>query len=256
MFRTIQIAFFIWLALFLTSCEPASDNNFPKNLKIKDLAPINPDGSPEMRRLKTINLDLIVLEVPFDNFSKLDEIRRTLSVRPLKFNNYLAFSDNSFSAYYGKNKTLGTVYDLLTIAGAQQAKRMTVMLSDDDSDNVIIKQLSQVQNVSFTSMDREKETARIGPGYITLHINVEKANTLDQLAKVTMLPLFTVMSSNTIPQYNILESKRDFPFTSMALQLNMKPGDFIFLAPEKIPGNEDENSLSNIFFDNPYGTMF
>ena len=73
--RAIQIAILALLSLILTSCTQPSDNNLPENINIKDLAPINPDGSPEMKKLKTINIDLHVLEIPVENFKKLDEIQ-------------------------------------------------------------------------------------------------------------------------------------------------------------------------------------
>ena len=254
MVRTIQIAILTLLGFLLTSCQPVSDNNLPDNINIKDLAPINPDGSPEFNKLKTLNLDLHILEVPVENFSKLDEIRRTLRIRPLKFNNYLAFSENSFSAYYGKNLTLSTVYGLLQIAGAQNVIRTAVMLPDGESDDVIIKQLPQIQTVSYSSLKGSQESARIGPGYFAMHIGVVKSNALKDAATVTIFPIFTIMSSNAISQLNQIEKERDFPFTSAALRLDMTPGDFIFLAPERLI--IDQSTLCGLFFGNPFGSIF
>jgi hypothetical protein len=255
MIRIIQIAILTLPAFLLTSCVQTHGRApLPDNIKIKDLAPQNPDGSPEVNRLKTINLDLHILEIPVENFAKLDDIRRALSTGKLKFNNYLAFSENSFSAYYGKNQRLVTVYDLLQIAGAQNVTRVAIMLPDGDSDDVIIKQLPRTQTVSFSSISGSSEAARIGPGVLAMHISVEKSDAIGDAGTVTILPIFTRMRTNTIPEYSLVEKMHDFVFTPAALRLDMTPGDFIFLAPERLI--TDQSTLCGLFFSNPYGSMF
>ena len=111
-----------------------------------------------------------------------------------------------------------------------------------------------MQLVSYSSLNGSPEAARVGPGLITMHISVEKSNSLDEAGTVTILPMFTVISSNTIPELSMIEKQRDFPFTSAALQLDMTPGDFIFLASEKYIS--DQSILSGLFFSNPDGSMF
>ena len=254
MVKDIEIGIFI-VFCFLSGCRtPKSDNNLPENIKIEDLAPKYNDVSPRPNVIKAISIDLHVLEIPEENFNKLGEIRRTLNIKPLKFNNYLAFSANSFSAYYGKNQTLSTVYDLLQIAGAQSVIRNAIILADGESDDLGIQQLPRMQVVNYSNLSGVQEAVRIGPGYIAMHINVEKSVTLDEAAIVTMFPIFTLMSTNTIPQFSLLDKLQDFPFTSAALQLNMTPGDFIFLAPER--NINDQTTLAGIFFSNPEGSMF
>ncbi len=254
MIRTIHIAILILAALLLISCSHLSDNNVTENLKIKDLAPIKPDGSPEMNKLKTINLDLNVVEIPTENFNKLNEIRRALQIRPLQFNNYLAFSDNSFSAYYGQYQTLGIVYDSLVMAGAQNVKEAAIILAEDQSQDFIITPLPQMQKVSFSGIDGSSEVARVGPGALVMHVTVKKTQSLDDAGTVTIYPMFTVMAANTISELSMREKSRDFSFTSAAMRLDMKPGDFIVLAPESLI--TDQNTLCGLFFSNPYGSMF
>jgi hypothetical protein len=62
------------------------------------------------------------------------------------------------------------------------------------------------------------------------------------------------MSGNTIPELDYRAKLRDFSFTDAAVQLDMKPGDFIFLAPERYIS--DQSTLCGVFFSNPYGTLF
>lgn len=254
MVRAIYIAVLIVFCTLFEGCRPEPDNNFPDGIKIGDLKPVYKDGSTGNNIIKAINIDFHVLEIPEENFNKLDEIRRTLNIRPIKFNNYLAFSANLFSVYYGRNQTRGTVYDFLQIAGAQHIGNQAIILVDGESTDIPIKQLPQTQVVYFNNLNGDIEAARVGPGYITLHFSVEKADSLDDAATVKMFPLFTRMSTNTISQFAQLEKLQDFPFYSAAIQINMMPGDFIFLAPEQ--HSNDQEKLSSLFFNNPQGSLF
>ncbi len=261
MVRVIYIAVLIVCCALLACCRPKPDNNFPNGIKIGDLKPVYKDGSTGNNILKAINIDFHVLEIPEENFSKLDEIRRTLSIRPIKFNNYLAFSANLFSVYYGRNQTRGTVYDLLQIAGAQHVGNQAIILVDGESTDIPIQQLPQTQAVYFSNLNGELEAARIGPGYLAMHIKVEKSTTLDDYGRVTICTLFSPMTTNTLrdklpEEYKLLDKVQDFSFnfTSTVMQLDMTPGDFIFLAPEQ--HSNDQEKLSSLFFNNPQGSLF
>jgi len=266
MVKVVEIAVLIMFCMLLGGCPPKSDNNLPDGLKIKDLGATNNNDSSNSNLLKVVNLSFHVLEIPAENFNKLVDVRRSLDIKPLKFNNYLAFSANSFSAYYGKYQKLFTVYELLQMAEAQTVIESKIWLADGESDNLIIKQLPQNQVVNYSNMKSEPEAARVGPGYITLHIDVEKAVSLDDSAKVTIFPLFSLMTTASLrdklpDEYKDLDNhqnfgfaSQDFAFTSAAMQLNMTPGDFIFLAPEK--HISDQTDLSGIFFSNPSGSLF
>ena len=254
MIREIKIAVLVIFCCTLPGCQPKSDNNSIDNIKINDLAPVYRDGSPVNNVLKAISLDFHIIDVPAENFHKLDEIRRSLNIKPIKFNNYLAFSANSFSAYYGRNQKRRTVYDILEIAGAQHVINQGIILVDKQSNDIPIQQLGQMQAVYYRNLNGEKESARIGPGNIVLHIAVKKAETFDNAAEVTIFPLFTRISGSSLSRYALMDKAQDFPFYAAAMQLNMIPGDFIFLAPEQY--TDDQTSLSGLFFGNPMGSIF
>ena len=250
----IHIAVIVFLGLLLTGCNKPKEPDFPGDLTIQDLAPINPDNTSNTRRLKTLNLDLNIMEIPIDNFNMLDEIRRNLKIEPIKFNSYLAFSENYFSVYFGQFQNISTVYGLLEMAGAQNLIRQALMLPDGESENIPIKQIMQMQTIDYTSLRGDKEKVRVEPGYLTMYLEVKKSLNAENKGTVIIYPLYSLMTSNTIPELDMRFKLRDFAFDSTALKLDMQPGDFIFIAPERFI--MDQTTLSGLFFSNPYGTVF
>jgi len=255
MVRTFQIAVLCFMTLSLSGCEtPDGPSPFQDNPSINDLSPENPNGTVQKTILKTINLDLHIYEIPADNIRELDEIRRVLDTKSLQFINPVAFRANSFSVYFGQGQTWNTVNDQLTIAGAQTLIQMAIMLPNGETEDTIIKEITRPQAVYFTSTQNIKEAVHIEPGIIALRIKVENPPVLNGTCNLTACPVFTLLKGNTIPELNERLRLRDFAFDAAAFRLNMKPGDFVFLAPEKYIS--DQLALCGLFFSNPQGSIF
>ena len=255
MIRTFQIAVLCFIGFSLSGCD-TPDGTPPIQDKplINELGPKNPDGTPKKTFLKTINLDLHIYEIPADNIRELDEIRRILDIKSLQFINYIAFRANAFSVYFGQGQTWNTVNDQLIIAGAQTLTQIAIMLPNGETEDTIIKEITQPQVVYFTSIQDITEAVHIEPGIIALRIKVENPPVLDGSCNLTACPVFTLLKGNTIPELNERLRLRDFAFDAAAFRLNMKPGDFVFLAPEKYIS--DQFTLNGLFFSNPQGSIF
>ena len=105
---------FCCLAVLSAGCDAQKvDGPELKGIKIGDLAPIDGAQQPKSAVLKTINFSVYTFEVPVDNMSLLEELWQLFVPYPkqLRFNNYEAFSANSFSVGMGQgpvlDKTIG-----------------------------------------------------------------------------------------------------------------------------------------------------
>src|SRR4030042_3533204 len=97
MIRAFHVAVLICLSLGLVGCPAPEEESLWNDTKIDDLAPEYGNGDRQNRQLQTINFDLHIYEIPADNMNEINEIRRKLDTRPLRFNSRLAFSANAFS---------------------------------------------------------------------------------------------------------------------------------------------------------------
>ncbi|MBN2180713.1 MAG: hypothetical protein JW715_02270 [Sedimentisphaerales bacterium] len=254
MVRFIQIAALICLYSWLAGCIPPDEDSLTNGTKIQDLAPKYNDGNGAENQLQTINFDMHIYEVPADNIDKIDEIRRTLDIKQFRYNNRLAFSNNFFSVYFGKLNQWNIISDLLINAGAERRSRTSLLMPDGQTKDFTVAGFDYPLTVFYTSSYGLKEGARVGPGFLTMRIKVGNSPSLRDAAEVTIYPVFTIPIGTSIPELDTQIKTREFPFTAAAFGLNMNPGDFIFLSPEKYV--EDQSTLGYIFFNNPRGNMF
>jgi hypothetical protein len=255
MVRSFHIAVLIASSICLMSCPAPEKESLWDNIKINDLAPETRNGPQTNRQLKTINFDLHIFEIPADNINKINEIRRTLDIRPLRFNSRLAFSANNFSVYYGRLQEWNTISDLLIEAGGERRSRTTVLLPDGQSEDITITGFDYPMSVYYvSSQGLNKEGANIGPGLLVMRIKAGDVSSLNDAANVTIYPVFKVPVGSNIPQIDAMQKTREFPFTAAAFGLYMSPGDFIILSPQEFVG--DSSTLGSLFFCNPQGSMF
>ena len=125
MTRLFQISVLICFATLLTSCRPDEKGPSTKGIKITDLAPQHSQKNTDSQLLKTINFDVFIFEAPAQNIDSLQKIWQTLHTEKLRFNDYNAFSANSFSAGFGQINTLNKIVGLLDQAGAQKIQKIS-----------------------------------------------------------------------------------------------------------------------------------
>ncbi len=246
------------LCLLLSAClsgcaRPKNDPPVWENVKLKDLAP-SKGGVRPSQRVKTINLDLHVFEVPAENVDKLDKIRKKLYVRPLRLRDYGAFYANSFWVRFGQPRMWNEVYGMVQAAAGQRVNRISLMLPEDWPETVTITGSERPQSVSYTGLNGSKEVANVGPGILGLRITAKSTSGLPDRCTVTAYPVFTPPVQGPVPALETQAKLREFPFTVAAFGLDMRPGQFIVLAPTKYV--EDLTTLGGLFFSNPQGSLF
>jgi len=255
MIRAIHIAVIIALCVCMVSCPAREEEPIWNDTKIDDLAPEYGNGTRQNTQLQTINFDLHIYEIPADNIDKINEIRRTLDTRPLRFNSLRAFSANAFSVYCGRFQQWNTISDLLIEAGGERKSRTSLLLPDGFSEDITIAGFDYPLTIYYTSSQGlNKEGANIGPGLLVMRIKAGNSPSLSDAANVTIYPVFKVPVGSAIPQLDAGIKSREFPFTAAAFGLYMSPGDFIILSPQEIVS--DQNALGSLFFNNSKGSMF
>ncbi|MFC1635287.1 hypothetical protein ACFL5Z_10640 [Planctomycetota bacterium] len=241
--------------VFLSGCtEPKEDPPIWDKVKISDLAPHEGDKPRPSQKIKAINLDVHVFEVPAENVNELDKIRKKLYIRPLRLRDYGAFHANSFWIRFGHRRMWNEVYKMLLTADGQRATRISLMLPDAWPETVTITGLDRPRSIFYTAVNGSKEAANIGPGILGLRIKARSIPTSPGECSVTAYPVFTPPVKSTIPELNAQVKRREFPFTVAAFGLNMRPGHFVVLAPTEYV--EDQTALGGLFFSNPQGNLF
>ena len=239
----------------LTGCTPPEEEPIWKNLKIGDLAPTR-DGQPQRSRLvESTNFNLYVFEMPSENIDKLDEVRKTMFTRNLRYQSSHSFSANSFAVHFGQIRMWNEVFSSILAAGAKQINKVSLMLADEIPETISIVRIDSPRTIFFTSIYGSREGANVGPGILALRLKTQKIPGLRGVCNVTAYPVYSPpMVTSTIALLNIRTQRREFPFSPAAFGLRMGPGDFILLGPKEYVS--DQTALGGLFFSNPEGDFF
>lgn len=254
--RALCLLFSVLCSLFLCGCgEPAPEVPVWEKVKIGDLAPYEGTRPAPPQMLKSVNLEVHVFEVPADNINKLDKIRKTFFVRPLRLKSYPSFEADSFLVRFGQGERWRDIQDIVAAAGGQRAANVvSLMLPDALPETIAVAGLDRPQSVFFTAADGSRQAANIGPGVLGLRVQAETIPGAKGQCSVTAYPVFSPPARRTVPQLNLRAKMREFPFTTAAFGLNMAPGDFIYLGPKEYLA--DQAALGGLFFSNPQGSLF
>jgi hypothetical protein len=245
----------VLLSFCLIGCTAPEEEPIWKNVKIGDLAPRRGDKPPPARLIKTINFDLHIFEIPAENIDKLDDTRKTLYTKPLRFNSLQAFGANSFSVHFGQIRMLDQIYNLLLAASGKIIEKVSLMLADGQAESIAITGLDGPRTIFFTSTYGSREGANIGPGILALRLKAQTIPGLRGVCDVTAYPVFSPpIVKGAIPQLEARAKIREFPFNAAAFALKMSPGDFVLLGPKEYIS--DQTALSGLFFSNPEGSLF
>ncbi len=245
----------VLLSFCLIGCTAPEEEPIWENIKIGDLAP-RQDGKPTPSRLiETINFDLHILEIPAENIDKLDETRKNLYTRPLRFNSLYSFGANSFSVHFGQIRMLDEIYNLLLAANGKILTKVSLMLADGLPESIAITGLDGPRTIFFTSTYGSREGANIGPGILALRLTAQSIPGSRGVCNVTAYPVFSPpIRRAAIPLLDARTKMREFPFSAAAFALKMGPGDFVLLGPKEYVS--DQTALGSLFFSNPKGSLF
>jgi len=245
----------VLLCFCLIGCTAPEEEPIWKNIKIGDLAPRQDGKPPPSRLIETINFDLHIFEIPAENIDKLDDTRKNLYTRPLRFNSLYAFGANSFSVHFGQIRMLDEIYNLLLAASGKILTKVSLMLADGLPESIAITGLDGPRTISFTSTYGSKEGANIGPGILTLRLTAQTIPGSRGVCNVTAYPVFSPpIRRAAIPLLDARTKMREFPFSAAAFALKMGPGDFVLLGPKEYVS--DQTALGGLFFSNPKGSLF
>ena len=242
----------IWgcVVFLLAGCiEPGKkDKPVWEDVKLGDI------GSPRVGDVrygvqKTMNFDVYVFEIPAKNVSVLDNIWKTLYNRPLRFNDMGAFGANLFSVGFGQSRKWDRVGDMLRAAGGKKIKKVTLLLTDGQTDDLAVATLGEERTIFYVSSAGVMEGVTVGPGRVGLRMKAERIGSSRGVCRISFQPVFSSLGGKGVWPLDVRESGGDFLFESIGFELKMSPGDFIFLGPKEYVSHQI--TLGSLFFSKP-----
>lgn len=243
------------VSLLATGCgNPEKNKPIWEQCKIGDIAPSEGNRPLRGQTLNAINFDVHIFEIPSENIKQLNSVWNRLYVRPFEFNSRYAFIANSFVVRSGEGQMLNEINNLLASAGGQKRLNVSLILDDNQTDDLTITGLDRKQTVSYVSSDGSSETISIGPGVLVLRVKSVKVPGSRGVCIFVAQPVLTQPTQSSIPELADMARLREFDFRSVGFGLKMSAGDFFVLGPKKYI--DDRSSLGSLFFSNPEGSLF
>ncbi len=251
MSKVVEIAFCSTIVLAFIGCNGGGQQDKPiwKDTKLSDLAPAQGTQQADLQKISTVNIQIHIFEIPAENTDKLGEISKTLTLQPFQFNHYGAFAANGFVAGFGRTSSGDRIFELLNSAGGRKAASISLLLQDGQTDYVHIIRLLTEKSIFYTTAEEKTDSKSIGPGQLTLRITAKKNPVFRGTYSITAVP--AVPPPITLPGALMQDAAKlnDIVFDCCGFNLQMSPGDFIFLSPDKYAGHH--NSLGSLFFSRP-----
>ena len=254
MIRAFHIAVFGGIALLLTGCNGGKESPIWEQVKIRDLGTIDYNTQPDSQRLKTLNFNVHIFEIPADEIGAMDKVWPTLYTQPLRFNNPESFVASSIRIGFGQVPMWNRVANTLRSVDGIQAGTFSLLIPDGQSNDVAIAAIAQEQTVFYTSDKGTKGGIKLGRGQIGLRVQAEKIAGAREVCRGSVLPVFSPPGRSWVPLLSAREKADEFLFESVGFRLNISPGDFVLLGPGKY--DSGQTTLSGLLFSKPEGSMF
>ena len=184
--------------------------------------------------------------MPAEHNDVLGDISSILYTQPIQFNNYNSFSDNLFSAGFGRAGQWQEVAEILRESSTKRIELISLIINAGQSEDIMVARLPAKKTIFYKSADGTVQNRVLGPGRIALGIKVETVPGSKGLCGVYFQPLFASPASSKIPQLDARLRENDFAFNHLNFNLRMAPGDLLFLGPEKFVDNQV--TLASYFF--------
>jgi hypothetical protein len=244
-----------FIAALVSGCNPPKDDKpVLEDITIGDLAPPDRAQRPGVQRLKTINFNVYVFELPAENVRALDEVWQVLYTKPLRLNDFNAFSGNSFSVGFGEMQIWNRIAEVLGTADAKKMPTVSLLVPEGQAQDVAVRSLYKEQPVYYVSGGGSMEGPTVGPGRLALRIKARKIPGARGVCYVEVHPVFSPPFMSSIPHLADRAKAGEVPFVSAGFGLKMSRGDFFFLGPEEYISHGA--TLGSLFFSIPEGTFF
>lgn len=239
---TRLLVFLFIIAFLFVGCDESQQTSKrakTERIKISDLEPFGKrEMPPEIQfRIYTFLLSEQML-------TKSDSIFEMLDKDSLTFVNAEAFKANGFAVGYSKGNLWGELGERLRQAGAVGVKETAMMVYDDKGEDLTFGTLNRAATIDYFTSEDDSFRTTISPGQLAWRIVAVPIEDKPRTAEVNIVaiskPDFTMNS-------DMLQAKgkaKTVIYNVSGIELEMSPGDFLVLGPEKYDPELSLDTLS------------
>jgi hypothetical protein len=210
-------------AMLVAGCGPPGGEAPLEGVRIGDIAPAAGSDPGSLELVKSISVEVTVIEVPLENRQAVADLRRSLDPRPVRFTDAEAFASNAMSVSFGRPGDAAAVLDMLEKAAARDTKTSSLLFTDERPGEVVIRRLPRPCAVRLPGAGRLTEDTAVGPGALALRVRVERVPGSAGLCSLSAVFVYLPRSAG--------RPGREVVLYSTAFGIMMKPGRFLVIGP-------------------------
>lgn len=253
----IRVSIIAVLGLFLgffAGCNEPQERRVWDDVKIGDLRTLETEKLPGAENLRTANFDVHIYEMPAENVPKLEDFWAGLQTRGLTFYNYRAFAKNLFRIGKGKGLRWSGINNVLSEFGAVRMARISMFLTDGQSEDLRITGLDRPLELSFADRDLLRDKILIGPGLVNLRLFAREVPGIRGATQLVGYPAFVLPNASTEGPMGEFARQKEVEFKAAGFGLKMSPDEYLVLGPKKYISERE--TLGGLFFTNLDGILF
>ncbi len=239
--KTLLVCFVLIIS---TGCANSRQQPQTKGIKIGELAPRGRRAQPQV--LRTTNIDVINFELPAENIKSLDAVWQVLNADSFRYNDPNGFSANGLRAGAGEFGALDKINEMLKSAQAKKLSATSLLIPNGQAEVLGMGRLTRKTTISYIQRQGALGSAEAGPGILGLQVSARQIADNRPLASVQFVPIIAASTEGLAPELAERIKESDLRIYSAGFGLNMKPGDFVLLAPGRY--NADETTAASRFF--------
>jgi hypothetical protein len=232
---SMQKSVLFWIGLFLSlfsGCGKESAQTLPpqyQKLTLKDLKPADARSSQPQ-----IFFDLVTFEIPDDKVQEITLAMAGFDSPNLRFYNKELFCKNGLGAYYGRGEDGDKLSSQLRLLGAKRMVR-TNLVTVDKADELFSTTIFPVERYVFSTLYGDRTIGQVfGPGKIGWVITPSLTVRRD-IVNVKIVPAYVSAEGSSIRIAAGKDELGQKPFGQGRFEVTMQEGDFLVLAPGRVP---------------------
>lgn len=213
-------------AVILSGCGEIQKKNQWEDTRLEELV-------PKERRFRAdkaiVGLSIYVLQFNAGKYPQVLEAMHQANNLPISYDDTKNFAANQVICGGGDMNTWAKISKSLADSNTTVIKRINIYMDEDTSEVVEVAQLTEGGSISYRTGDNAWAVMGLPQGSIVLDITTKSLIGLKQACKLEVRPIYkTSVKKLRVPRRRGWE----FAFDSINFSANVRPGQFVFLAPE------------------------
>ena len=198
-----------------------------ERLTLQDLGPVK---TPNFQN--QISFDIVTFEIEHNQVESLNQALQTFRPKNVTFQNQSLYASNGITVGEGKSVRGSELVGVLSSVGAVRVTRKVLSTLDQTSELFATITLQQQRNVFFTTNTQISRS--FDPGYIGWVIK-PKLTSRENSIQLQIIPAYSPLVKLRLPQTDTQDDYQGTNLPPGRLDCTLEQGDFIVLAPARVP---------------------